>query len=553
MPRPDCVVIGYNETPFPRFEAAVRRFGARSASYQDLRFSFVDVDGAPHTWIDLLNRTERVARAGAGDTRPAADYRCGDIPNLAAVYLTAFLRRQGLSAEYVNLFQFEQDWLRELLARDPVAVAITTTFYVTNLPAVEIVSFIREHHPTVPIVIGGPLVANYTRRYREAELAHALDGLGATVYIDESQGELTLAQVVACLKAGGDLRTVPNLVLPEGRTVVRTARVPESNGLDENAIDWAATLRPGAGATLQTRTARSCAFKCAFCAYPTRAGKLTLAGLETVQRELDSMLAYGGIRNVVFVDDTFNVPLPRFKQLCRMLIARRYPFRWYSYFRCNNADEEAVDLMAQSGCAGVFLGIESGSQPVLDNMNKAVTLAQYERGVQWLRQRDILTFGSFILGFPGETAGTVRDTIAYIRGLGLDYYRMQLWYCEPGTPIDGRRDEFALEGSGYSWRHRTMEAAEAMAHIHEVFQRVDEAAWLPQWSFDFWILPYLQGRGVPAHAFKQYMTLATQLLRLQITSGTPRSPNTAERMLLDRMADVAASWCAAPRAAAHGA
>jgi radical SAM PhpK family P-methyltransferase len=546
MSRLDCIVIGYNEPPFPRLEATMRRFGAQGPAYRDLEYSFVNIAGEPHTWIDLLNRTERQARERLGSADRFTDYRCGDIPNLAVVYLTNFLRRRGFSAEYINLFQHERDVLADLLEEDPVCVAITTTFYVTNHPAAEIVEFIRERRPDVPIVVGGPLIGNHVRRHTgPAELRMALADLGADAYVVDSQGELTLAQVIACLRAGGSLTEVPNLILADADgELTQTAIVPENNSLDENAIDWARALRAGAGATLQTRTARSCAFKCAFCAYPTRAGALTLASLETIEQELDSMMAYGGVRNVVFVDDTFNVPLPRFKQLCRLLIRRNYGVRWYSYFRCNNADDEAFELMGQSGCAGVFLGIESGSQPILVNMNKAVTVEQYQRGVSRLRAQGILTFGSFILGFPGESRETVRDTIAYIRALGLDYFRMQMWYCEPGTPIDRRREEFDLQGTAFNWRHRTMDATEAMGFIHDAFLAVDEAAWLPQWSFDFWILPYLSGRGIPMDAFKDYMTLAHRLLAFELGRPDRERRQREQPAMLEALTSVAARWCA---------
>jgi radical SAM PhpK family P-methyltransferase len=555
---PDCIIVGYNEMPFPRFEQAVRRFGVRSAAYRDLQFSFVNIDGEPHTWVDLLNHSERRARLGSGTHNGFADYRCGDIPNLAAVYLTNFLRRRGLTAEYVNLFQFEQDRFRELLQTDPRCVAITTTFYTTNDPATEIVEFVKKHRPGVPVIVGGPLIANHARRYSDAELDFALDGLGADIYVVESQGEYTLYQVIESLRHGNPMTAVPNLILPtHGRFAkeqprddalslvpghsryIRTGAVPENNSLDENAIDWSSTLQRSAGATLQTRTARSCAFKCAFCAYPTRAGALTLASLDTIRRELQSMHEYGGIRNLVFVDDTFNVPLPRFKQLCRMLIECGHPFRWYSYFRCNNADEEAIDLMAASGCAGVFLGIESGSQRVLANMSKSVTVEQYRHGIQMLRDHGILTFGSLIAGFPGETQETVDETIEFLHTVGLDYYRIQLWYCEPGTPIDQRRDEFQLQGMGFNWRHRTMDAQEAMSHIDRTFRDV-ETCWLPQWSFDFWILPYLAGRRIPMDAFKRYMLLTHRLLKLEFEPVRERNE---QKILLEQIANVAAEWC----------
>ena len=82
------------------------------------------------------------------------------------------------------------------------------------------------------------------------------------------------------------------------------------------------------GRTVQTRTARSCAYRCSFCDYPIRAGKLALAAVDIVEREL-AMLHARGVANVVFVDDTFNVPEERFRALCAMMIRRRFGFRWF--------------------------------------------------------------------------------------------------------------------------------------------------------------------------------------------------------------------------------
>src|SRR5215213_9730881 len=178
----DCVVIGYNELPFERYENFLRNYGEYSEAYRDLRFSFVNLGDKKLDYTGLLNYARE--QSPPPDDRPLAQ------------------------AE----FNFESGKLR------------------------------------------------------------------------------------------------------------RTAIVPENNSLDENFIDWRYFSAETIGATIQTRTARSCAFKCSFCNYPTRAGALTLTSLDVVERELNSMRELGNVQNVVFIDDTFNVPLPRFKEICRLMI-----------------------------------------------------------------------------------------------------------------------------------------------------------------------------------------------------------------------------------------
>src|ERR1044071_8767090 len=110
----DCVVIGYNEIPFERYENFLRTYGEEDEAYRDLKFSFVDLDGKKLDYVGLLNHVNSLA-GGGGD----GEFKSGDIPNLAAVYLTNYLRRRNFEASYVNLFQHEKEALLEYLERDP--------------------------------------------------------------------------------------------------------------------------------------------------------------------------------------------------------------------------------------------------------------------------------------------------------------------------------------------------------------------------------------------------------------------------------------------------
>jgi radical SAM PhpK family P-methyltransferase len=537
----DCVIIGYNEIPFQQYERFLRAYGEDSEAYRDLRFSFVELDSEKFDYISLLNYVTRLA--GHKNTSTVEkQFKSGDIPNLAAVYLTNYLRRRGISARHINLFQYEKDKLLGLLAQKPLCVAITTTFYLINQPVNEIVEYIRDNSDDVKIIVGGPLIANYARNYKVAEFGAALGDMGADVYVIEGQGEFTLWQIVTCLKNGGSLNEIPNIAYFEDGRLQRTSVAPENNSLDENYIDWRRFPEESLGNTLQTRTARSCAFKCSFCNYPSRAGALTLLGLDMLEKELDSIVALGNVVNLVFIDDTFNVPIQRFKELCRMMITKKYLFNWFSYFRCSNADEEAIDLMAESGCKGVFLGIESGSPTILANMNKAATIEKYAQGIERLRKRDILTFGSFITGFPGETDETVDETLLFIKQTRPDYYRSQMWYCEPGTPVDSQREKYDIQGEGFVWSHRTMNSLEAMDHIEKMFLKIDESIWLPQWSFDFWIIPYLLGRGVSLADFKRFTELASKMLKLEIASMAAQRKRVMQQEYLQIMVSQAKMW-----------
>src|ERR1700757_2602982 len=111
----DCVVIGYNEVPFHVYETFLRQYGEDSEAYRDLKFSFVEVDGQKMDYVGLLNHVLNESRHGPAAPPEEFALKSGDIPNLAAVYLTNFLKRRGVESRYINLFQHEKDRLAEYL------------------------------------------------------------------------------------------------------------------------------------------------------------------------------------------------------------------------------------------------------------------------------------------------------------------------------------------------------------------------------------------------------------------------------------------------------
>jgi p-methyltransferase len=530
----DCVVVGYYETPFSSYERTARRMGPDWPEFHLFKRDQLEIGGACRPYLDVLSHlTTRPESAASGTDRGL--YHLGEVSNLAALYLTNFLRRRGHAAAFVSLLPAQEAELVELLsAGDPAVVAITTTFYLTPAPVIDVVELVRRHSDAT-VLVGGPLITNLQADLDERAFAWALRQMGADAYVVEAQGERTLADVVTAVRArGGPLTSVPNLIVPDGDGWQRTLPRPEDNALDECSIDWDSFDDTEIGATAQTRTARSCAFACSFCDYPVRAGSLALAGIDTIERELQS-LDRRGVRNVVFIDDTFNVPVSRFKDICRMMIRNDFDFRWFSYFRCSNArDDETYDLLVDSGCGGVFLGIESGDEHVLDKMNKRAQLVHYRNGLERLNERAIPSFGSFIAGFPGETEASVSSTIRFINEAAPTFWRAEPFWYNHRAPIGESAAADGLTGHGYRWKHDSMDAAGACRAVDRMFAEVTGSTWMPMYMFDFWALPYLLGKGMELDDIVRYHQIAERVMRAQDPEQPDReAAATAEAELVD--------------------
>jgi anaerobic magnesium-protoporphyrin IX monomethyl ester cyclase len=186
--------------------------------------------------------------------------------------------------------------------------------------------------------------------------------------------------------------------------------------------------------------------------------------------------------------------------------------KWFGNIRCQYLDEETVGLMKESGCTMAFLGFESGSDLILGHMNKKATVEAYLRGIKLLRDAGIPTFGSFVIGFPGETVETVIETIQFLDRCGVDFYRANLWYCERIAPVWRDRTRYGLEGDGFEWRHQTMNSSEAACLVEQIFQTVARPVWVPIFDFDIVAVWQLLARGYSVTDLKDLLLVFTAAL-----------------------------------------
>src|ERR1035438_4805606 len=110
-----------------------------------------------------------------------------------------------------------------------------------------------------------------------------------------------------------------------------------------------------------------------------------------------------GFRDFYFVDNTFNVPLAYAKELCRKIIAAELGLDWWAILYPKWVDRELVELMARAGCTQVSLGFESGSEPVLRQLNKQFNCAEVAAIAAMFRDAGVKRNGFLLLGAPGET------------------------------------------------------------------------------------------------------------------------------------------------------
>ncbi|AJQ26620.1 radical SAM protein [Pelosinus fermentans] len=454
----DCLFIGHNEMDLTKNRQLLRlKYGHNSHNYTEtnkFNLGYIKYKGKLHTPIHIYNalKSESVNRASAGSAN------IGEIFSLTIAYLASYLHKRGFSFDYINSFNEDRNLLVQKLQENNIrTIIIPTTYYLSPIPIVEIMQTVKKYNNTAKVIIGGPFIFNQVRDLCNQEMQKLLTRIGADIYIYSIEGEEALARTISAVKNGLSLNNINNVIYNHAGVYQFTSVQKEENSLDENPVNWK-LFSESLNSNINIRTSNSCLFSCAFCSFPKSSGKYRIANLETVENELNMLRDIGNVTAISFIDDTFNFPPDRLKNMLRMMIKNKYKFKWNSFFRCQHADQEMIELMQESGCIQVFCGIESGNQQILNNINKKTSLDKYEEVLEMLHKHNIMTVASFIVGFPGETHDTYFDTFNFIERTKPTFFRARLWWYDNNAPIYEHREKFKLVGKDYEWSHETMDS-----------------------------------------------------------------------------------------------
>jgi anaerobic magnesium-protoporphyrin IX monomethyl ester cyclase len=513
----DCLLIGFHDGDFDELVSLMRDMGEDSGTFRDLNLSFAEVAGRPMRALDVINHL--LKQEGLARDLP---YENCDFLWPVVLYLGSHLARRGFTFDYVPLFHRDPAQLKSLLAGKRYrCVVITTTVYVSPQPIADIIGFLRDAGITAPMVVGGPYVSTQHRVLDPESLSALFNSIGGNIYVISSEGELTLSRLVDRLRSGGSLEHIPNLALRDDKTgdfVIRSLET-ERNDLTQEPVNYALFGKEAVGEFVSLRTAKSCPFSCSFCGFPARAGKYTYSPVDHVAAELDRLAELGGVTTLTFLDDTFNVPKERFRSILRMMIERKYGFRWNSFYRSDHGDAQTIELMAASGCEGVFLGVESACDRMLKAMNKTARKQDYATAIAKFKEVGIATYASFIVGYPGETVDSVMESMEFLQNVAPTFYRSQLFYLDPSTPVWREREALGVTGAGFEWAHPTMTADQASSLVEQMFLQVTASTWCPQYGFEDWAVYYLMRHGYTLDEVVDYLRLFNRMVAAKFSGN----------------------------------
>ena len=366
------------------------------------------------------------------------------IPNLGLGYLASALRNRGHSVSIL-------DCNKEQLTMKDISVCLREKSY--RLIGIQVyscdistakrtVEIIKQITPETTIVVGGPhptalpeqsltfLGADFSiageALYGLPDLADWLEG-GNGNPPEEIEGLVYERDSRIVAHPRGYIKSMDDLSLPAWDLMDPRTYPPAPFGAFARAFPTAPLI-----------VSRGCQYDCTFCAGKIMTGAgIRYRSIESVTEEILLLRERYGVRELHLIDDNFTGSRSYVRKFCKMMLGLDPPMSWScpNGIRLDALNEEIVRLMRESGCYSVLVGIESGTQRILDHMRKKITLEKIVEKVDLLVEAGIKVTGSFILGYPEENLDDIKRTVRFAKSLRIQRADFNNFVPHPGTPI----------------------------------------------------------------------------------------------------------------------
>lgn len=365
-------------------------------------------------------------------------------PPLATLYAAALMRENGYRVRlYDPMFSVTPDDAKQYIraGRPDFFVLYDDGFnYLTKMcltnmreAAFRMIRIAKEHGCTVLVS------SSDSTDHFAAYLAEGAD------FVLLGEAELTLLELTKAITQGADdYSTIAGIAYSREGAVVKTKKRPVMRELDQLPLPaWdLVDIRPYREAwlartgyfSINMATTRGCPFKCNWCAKPIYGNRYNSRSPENVAREIRLLKKMFGMDHIWFCDDIFGLKPGWVAALADILEKEKIHLRFKIQCRADLLlQENYVCDLARAGCENVWMGAESGSQKVLDAMDKGTTVEQIYQATTLLKKHRIKTSFFIQFGYPGETKADILLTIRMINQLLPDEIGISVSYPLPGT------------------------------------------------------------------------------------------------------------------------
>lgn len=366
-------------------------------------------------------------------------------PSLGLLHLAAMVREDGYRPVIIesDIFNLSVDEVVAQVIKEKPAYLGITLFTVGVWCAVEIAKKIKQQAPQIKIIVGGPHISSMGKETMERFPQFDVAVVG--------EGEEALLALLNAYENNTPLEEVPALLFRDDSDIqtkiISTPKLKINKQLDHLPIpawdllpNFPKAYRPAVydfprSPVASIAASRGCPFHCKFCDTSTFGDSVRAYTPQKVFEIIQHLQKNYGIKHILFVDDLFTASRKRTMELCKLIIENKMDITWSCASRVDVVKPDVLAMMKKAGCWEISFGLESGSNDLLQKMDKSAAIERSVQALQWTHDVGIRSKGLFMLGYPGETHSTIADTKEFVKNNPLTIMHLTKFTPYPGSPI----------------------------------------------------------------------------------------------------------------------
>lgn len=363
-----------------------------------------------------------------------------EFPPLSLAYIASVLRENEIEVAIIDgntqRLSFDEI-INQLAVADPqfIGISVFTAMYSKSR---QLADLIKMQLPHVKIVFGGPHV---NALYKEV-----MEEVPYVDYCVYGEGEFTMLELVKSENAVEALEDIRGLCYRDKGKVIVTAERPFLEDLDllpfpaRDLLPFMSYTAPqslGGGKKFTiVISSRGCPFKCQYCVCQRTWKRQRRRSAINILSEIEMLYRDYGIRKLRFEDDLFTLDKKWATEICNGLIEKKLnKIIWETNAKVGTLSPELLKIMKRANCKSITLGLEFGTQRLLDMAQKGIKIEAMYETVKMIKNAGIQAKGSFMMGYPTETKKEIEETIKLSQELNLDYAIFSIVVPFYGTPL----------------------------------------------------------------------------------------------------------------------
>lgn len=340
-------------------------------------------------------------------------------PPLGLMYLAALLRRDDHDVVFIDA-EAEELESKSVIERmrpfRPELIVGNINVYNSHCNIKDLITI--KNSFAVPLIVRGHFPSSYGNETMEhPEIDYALNGKGFT----------SLAPLVRRIKSGQEPTDVGGVLYRHNGELINTGNEPALSNMNDLPFPARDLIDNRLYTTNLTYrrpfttifASLGCPFDCTYC--QDRIVPFITRSAENVLDEIEECVQRYGIREITFLDPTFSVKRQWVLDICLGILERKIDVSYTIRTRPDLLDDEMLELLARSGCVRISIGIETGDPKLLAKIHRNITHEQIRQAINLIRKHKIMAFGYFMVGIPGETHESMKNTLDFMRDLPLDF------------------------------------------------------------------------------------------------------------------------------------